>query len=344
MLTIFGLLGALFAGVAADALLSTRSEPDDAADDRPEDDEDPLQGAGGDLLDEPAPDHDRGAGGRETGPVSDDIADPADAPVVAQGGAGDDLLSGGGAADRLGGGAGNDQIDAMAGDDTIDAGFGNDIIWAGDGNDDLYGAAGNDTLHGQAGDDLVTGDFGDDSLFGHDGDDSLAGGAGADALLGGMGDDRLDGGADPDWLAGGEGNDTLQGGAGSDTLDGNAGDDRLSGLDGAQDDGLTDYLNGGDGNDLLDIGAGDHATGGTGADTFALQQWLSEGSVATITDYDFVQDQIVVVYDPAAHPNPQLSLSANDDNDNVTILLDGAPVAVVSGGSVFLSDIRLAAA
>ena len=72
---------------------------------------------------------------------------------------------------------------------------------------------------------------------------------------------------------------------------------------------------------------------------------MAQGSVTTIADYDFTQDQIVVVYDPAAHPDPQLSLAKTDENDDVTIMLDGAPVAVVTGGSpVFLSDIRLAAA
>ena len=118
----------------------------------------------------------------------------------------------------------------------------------------------------------------------------------------------------------------------------------MSGLNGGRDDSALDYLNGGRGDDLLDIGGGDHATGGEDADTFALQEWLSEGKVATIADYDFLQDQIVVVYDPAAHPDPQLTLSSDEETENVTILLDGAPVAVVSGGSVFLSDIKLAAA
>lgn len=342
MLSIFGVLGILFAGVAADALLSHPTKADDDSDDLPDDgageDTNGLDGGAGDLLDDPEED-------AEGNPVSDDLPDPQDAAVSLQGGEGNDLMSGGGAADTLSGGAGDDQIDAKGGADTIDAGSGNDMVWAGAEDDDISGGFGDDTLYGQAGDDVVTGDFGADLLFGHEGDDTLSGGAGADTLMGGMGGDELFGGSDGDWLAGGEGDDSLFGGAGSDILDGNAGDDQLSGLDGAQDDGQTDYLNGGTGNDVLTLGMGDHGMGGDCEDSFVVQEWLAEGNVARIADYDFVQDQIVVVYDSTAHPDPQLSLATKSDGDDVTILLDGAPVAVVTGGSsVFLSDIRLSAA
>jgi Ca2+-binding RTX toxin-like protein len=340
MLTILSLLGVLMAGVSADAILGLKAHsPDSDDDDTPPDEPEDEQG---DLLD--FEDMDRSGTDLSGSPVSDDIDNTEDPDMLIVGGAGGDILSGGDGDDQIDGAAGGDQIDGQAGDDSIDAGDGHDAVWAGDGNDTVVGGAGDDSVAGQAGDDSILGDAGDDSLSGHDGDDSLFGGADADTLLGGSGDDRLDGGTGNDWLAGGDQNDHIAGGAGSDVLDGNAGNDWISGLNGHGDDGETDFLNGGEGDDTLILGRGDYATGGGGADTFAVQDWAGDTDVATIADYDYTQDQLVVVYDATVHPNPQLSLAANKDTDEVTILLDGAPVALVKGASVFLRDIQLTAA
>ncbi len=352
MLTILGLLGVLMAGVSADALLGGKDFSSDN-DDEPSPPDEPETGHG-DLLEDlsgplglndvaiPLPEEVLEV--PETSPISDDIEEEHDEAVMLVGGSTDDILSGANGDDQISGGQGSDQIDGMGGADSIAAGEGNDAVWAGAGNDSVTGGPGQDTLLGGDGDDWVLGGLGRDSICGQDGDDTLMGEGGTDTVFGGSGNDSIDGGLDEDWLAGGEGEDRLSGGAGSDILDGNAGDDWISGLNGAVDDGALDFINGGTGNDTMILGRGDFATGGEGGDSFELQDGPGAGEVATISDYDFTQDQIVVVYDQAVHPNPQLSLATKAGSDDVTILIDGAPVALVRGGSVYLSDIRLTAA
>jgi len=176
------------------------------------------------------------------------------------------------------------------------------------------------------------------------GDDTLCGGAGNDTLLGGAGNDSLDGDEGENWLAGGFGDDILMGGAGSDTIDGNAGDDWLSGLADGMDDANVDFLNGGSGNDTLVLGSGDHAFGDVGEDEFVIHDWLKEGGVANVTDYDAALDKLVVVYDPEVHPDPILSLEVTPDGSQCTLLLDGVPLATVRGDIVDLADIDLRAA
>jgi Ca2+-binding RTX toxin-like protein len=334
VLTLLGLFGVLMAGVAADAVMSpdTHSDKDNA-------EEDPAEDAEVVVYEEVAPAETDGFA------LSDDIddeEDPKDLDLIGTDQA--EVLSGGLGHDAISGLAGSDLIDGRAGDDSIDAGDGNDAVWGGTGDDTITGGLGNDTLEGQAGDDSLTGAAGNDSLAGHSGADSLAGGDGVDTLLGGEGNDQLEGGTGNDWLAGGLGDDRLAAGAGSDILDGNAGNDWLSGLDGEVDDFNEDFLNGGDGNDTLVLGAGDHATGGEGDDDFVLQDWLTDGGVAHISDYDADRDQLIIMYDPAAHPDPALTLETSDDGGQSTILLDGSPVATVQGSAVRLDDIRLSAA
>lgn len=333
MLALFGLFGALFAGVLAESVLAV-TEP--GSDDDQEDGSDGQTRAEGETI--PLDDGDDAI-------ESDDIPDPPEDPLVLHGSNGNDLISGGGGADLITGGAGDDQIDARDGDDDLDGGDGDDILWAGAGADVLAGGAGNDILHGQAGDDSLAGGSGDDSLCGHEGDDSIAGGWGLDTLIGGTGDDTLDGGGDADWLAGGEGDDLLTGGAGGDTLDGGDGDDTLYGAFPEGEDAEVDFLNGGDGDDTLVLGAGDQGSGGAGADVFTLSQWLGEGGFATITDYDAAEDRIVVVYDPAAHAAPELTLAPVEGTEDVRILLDGQAVGLVTGAAgLSAGDITLLAA
>jgi Ca2+-binding RTX toxin-like protein len=111
---------------------------------------------------------------------------------VAQGTAGDDVLTGT---------DGRDVLEGLGGSDQISGGLEDDRLSGGEGNDSLDGGAGNDELEG--------GD-GDDYLFGRAGDDFLYSGTGNDMLDGGEGDDRLRIFAD--------GTDTAVGGAGSDGL------------------------------------------------------------------------------------------------------------------------------
>ncbi|MDQ8046051.1 MAG: calcium-binding protein [Patulibacter sp.] len=217
--------------------------------------------------------------------------------LVADGGAGDDVLRGGDGNDHLVGGAGSDELagrngnddlrggdgaDTLigsAGDDDLQGGAGADFLDGADGNDTLAGGDGSDVLSGGVGNDILRGDAGDDQLDGGDGNDDLDGGDGADVGLGGTGDDRVAGGTGADQLDGGSGADTVDGGAGADVLLGSAGNDRLDGgddddeLDGGDgDDELhggsgADTLNGNDGADFLDGQAGtDTLTGGDGSD------------------------------------------------------------------------------
>ena len=350
MLMFLGLFGVLVAGVAADALLSLNDRSDDADEDADfPDDGEGQTGGPGLLNDDPAPEGNTADGNAspDSGDgfaLSDDLPRPDPAALDIRGSDAGEVLSGGLADDQIYGQGGNDLIDGRASDDMIDAGSGDDAVWAGEGNDTVYGGAGRDTLDGQTGDDLLIGGEGNDSLSGASGHDVLYGDAGADTVLGGEGNDLLFGGDGADWLAGGYGNDMLAGGAGGDILDGGAGDDWLSGLDGDADDLATDYLNGGAGNDTLVLGAGDHASGGEGEDDFVLKDWLTEGGVAHISDYEADRDQLIIMYDPIAHPDPVLSLEMSADGARSTILLDGAPVATVQGSPVQLADIRLNAA
>jgi len=155
-------------------------------------------------------------------------------------------------------------------------------------------------------------------------DDIIAGGGGDDVLQGLGGDDQMNGGAGDDLLVGGEGAGDLHGGAGNDTLLGGEGDDSLHG---------DDRLVGHEGGDVL--------LGGEGADSFVLGDWLMGGdAVALIADYDPAQDQIVLAYDPAAHPAPDVTVE--HEGDTAHVLIDGIRIAEVAGAaSLAAGDILL---
>ena len=96
-------------------------------------------------------------------------------------------LIGSGNIDMLDGGTTTQKIIA-------DGGAGNDILTGGAGDDILNGDAGMDTLTGGAGADILTGGLGMDTLNGGSGNDELYGGDGDDTLDGGLGEDILNGG------------------------------------------------------------------------------------------------------------------------------------------------------
>jgi Ca2+-binding RTX toxin-like protein len=338
LLALVGLFGVMMAGLAADALVSHRSEDMDGG----EDEANPTPDAEEDLVDHGNLLDDVDEDG--TVPTSDDIPEARDASVTLFGGNEVDNLHGYGSADEISGNGGADLIDGRGGDDWIGAGDGNDAVWAGEGNDSIAGDGGNDTVQGQGGDDLITGGDGRDSLMGSEGNDTLQAGAGNDSLIGGTGNDWLDGDEDDDWLLGGEGNDTLIGGAGTDDIDGGLGNDVISGVESTGTVQQTDFLNGQDGDDRLLVGAGDYASGGLGDDEFVLQEWMSESQVAQVMDYDPGHDQLVIVYDATIHTDPVLTVEPNASGGGQSVFIDGSKVAVVYGGSVNVSDIRLSAA
>ncbi len=254
-----------------------------------------------------------------------------------------DILVGTPADDHIDGAAGDDQIGGYAGDDLLQGGAGEDDLRGDSGQDRLSGGDGNDTLAGGADDDSLMGDAGHDELVGQEGDDTLSGDAGNDSLLGGAGDDSLTGGAGNDGLQGGDGNDILAGGDGQDTLMGGNGDDRLTDRDAAGDP-SRDFLNGGAGHDTLLAGEGDWLDGGAGHDDFVLNEWLAAGGdAATIGDYNPDEDQIVVVYDPASYPEPELSVAPTEGSPNdMEVFLNGTLVAhVLDSPDLTVADLTL---
>ena len=354
MLGLFGLFGALLAGLVADSMFGgPTGKADDHEEDTPPDTTaSPDQTEGGNLLDwvtndiDPAADMSgvtrNGPDAVDFVPTSTDAVYLADVDVSLLGGASSDMLNGFGGNDTLIGGDGNDHLAGQAGNDFIQGGAGTDVAHGGVGADTLQGGAGDDLLAGEDGDDKLVGGAGADTLLGHEGADRLYGGAGADTLMAGGGDDSVIGGEGDDWVAGGLGDDHLTGDAGQDTVDGGAGNDALDGRELLNAFPEMDFLNGGDGNDTLTLGAGDYATGGEGADWFELTDLAAGDPIANIADYNGDEDRLVVVFDPALHPDPQLSLELNANTDDMVVLLDGVPLAMVQGGAgMTLDDVLL---
>lgn len=285
-------------------------------------------------------------------PGSSDYFDPdafaAVTPTAETGTTGDDILWGAEEGDAIAGGDGDDQINGYGGNDTLSGdggsddmhgGAGNDLLAGGDGIDALSGNDGADTLQGGAGDDSLMGGMGDDVLDGGGGDDLQQGGSGADTLLGGEGNDSLQGGEDRDVLLGGLGSDELFGDAGDDILDGRV---PASGAPLTDTDTGQDLLNGGRGDDLLVLGSNDFGNGGEGADLYAAGDWIDPAHPATIL-FDPAQDHIALVYDPAVHPAPQVTISPSDSAPGaVWISLDGVALAqVLNGAGLSVADIAL---
>jgi len=115
-------------------------------------------------------------------------------PVIARGGAGDDLIETGGAADDIDAGGGRDAVEGGGGDDTlmggperdrIEGGPGRDALEGQDGTDVLRGGDGVDRASGGADGDLVDGGAGDDQLVGDEGDNAIDATQGADTVTAG---------------------------------------------------------------------------------------------------------------------------------------------------------------
>jgi len=338
VLGLFGLLGALFAGVVADSVMRIGAIAGDA-DDQPDDaagGDEPIETQsifamfgtleGGGVSDDVAID-----GAVDTAddglPLSDDLPSEPDPDLALSGGAGADNLNGLGGNDRISGAAAGDFLGGRDGNDLLDGGEGDDHLYGGAGSDTLLGGADADVLHAEAGNDALNGGAGADALYGHEGDDTLDGGGGNDGLLGGDGFDRLLGGTGDDALDGGYGRDLLAGGSGSDILDGGEGSDTIWGQWPDQADTGIDFLNGGGGDDLLMLGAGDYGNGGGGADVFGLLDIGPDDPPMQITDFNPAEDALVVLYDATQHPDPQITLETDQHGGAVRLLLDGVMLA-----------------
>lgn len=256
-----------------------------------------------------------------------------------------EIISGDATDNALSGTDASDQINGYAGNDRVSGGAGDDQLFGDTGQDTLLGETGNDTLHGDEGDDSLSGQDGDDDLYGHAGQDTLSGGAGADSLQGGEGNDSVMGDAGDDAVHGGLDDDTLDGGLGADTLFGSWGNDALTGVvddpDTAQTDDIDagDFLNGGGGDDVIVIGQDDTVTGGTGADSFTLGHWITQGHQAEILDFSLAEDALMVIYDDTVDPDPLVSLDPDeDDADLQHLVLNGVRIAAISGAAGLTLD------
>lgn len=159
---------------------------------------------------------------------------------------------------------------------------------------EFIGTNGEDLLDDTGGDEVVNDTVDDDptiemdTIYGTDGDDALEGGAGDDTIYGGGGDDVIDGVHGDDLVIGGDGNDTLSGGIGEGIRDYYIRSNPVAEPDG------DDTLFGGAGDDLLYGGPGhDTLTGGEGSDVFQIEtNWV--GDMATITDFNPDEDQLII--------------------------------------------------
>jgi Ca2+-binding RTX toxin-like protein len=211
------------------------------------------------------------------GDKNDTVTNKTKVPMLADGGAGNDVLKGGSQRDVLFGQAGNDKLYGFAGYDKVEGG---DLLVGGAGNDYLDGGAGDvDILDGEAGADIMKGGagkgdivfYGDRSkpviadLDGAKGDDGVKGekdtiAVDVEGMFGGNGADTLGGGAAANIIWGGKGNDVIRGGKGNDLLYGQAGNDKIYGD--ANDDDIVGEDEDEDGNPIGSDSAKDVLDGG----------------------------------------------------------------------------------
>jgi Ca2+-binding RTX toxin-like protein len=278
------------------------------------------------------------------------------AALIAEAGAGNDVLTGGGGNDQLNGGAGNDTLTGNAGADLLTAGTGNDSLSGGAGNDRLV-LAGNltaaDRIDGGADSDTLelAGNYaagvtftattltnveavvlaaGNSYKFTLNDANNSAGLTIDGSALAAANSLTVNGAAETSaalTASGGAGNDVLTGGAGKDMLSGNAGNDTLTGNNG--DDTLiagtgTDTLAGSNGNDMLDLGAGldaaDKIDGGANSDTLKLDGDYGAGLVFNATTVTNVETFLLA----AGH---DYNLKLTDANNTTGITVNAAGLA-----------------
>ena len=213
--------------------------------------------------------------------------------VIKNGTALDDKLATNSTATTIYGFDGNDRLTGKDGNDWLDGGSGNDWLDGGKGDDTMIGGAGDDNY--------VVDSTGDRVIEVVDGKDpggidtvrsavsySLDAGI-ENLLLGGAAAINGNGNGLSNTITGNDAANLIWGGDGADVLRGNGGDDILAGGAGV------DRLEGGTGIDWLFGGAGaDKLTGGAGADKFVFDVTPVKGEYDQISDFDVVDDQIVL--------------------------------------------------
>ena len=168
MLGLLGLMGAMFAGLLGDSVLSTKQEVTSEEDTPPAPTDETTSRGEGDFLTEPDAGDDEGRDDTPDDGETLDVDPPEELPGEGPEELPDpdaQLLIGTGDADLLAGGDGNDGLLGSAGEDTLVGGAGNDALVGADDEaaDRLSGQAGNDSLTLGAGDTAFGGE--DDDLF-----------------------------------------------------------------------------------------------------------------------------------------------------------------------------------
>ena len=283
-----------------------------------------------------------------TGGSGNDVLIGNDAANILTGNDGNDLLMGRDGDDLLMGGDGDDTFVLNAGNsgtdtimdfvtaDTIELGgmAGNNVTFDDDGVDAVISVNGGDIAiveGAMASAALSATDFdgtqgnvylyGIKAVFGTDGGDTMVGSnARSNVLLGGDGDDIVLGKKFDDYLIGNDGDDTLKGQNGNDELFGGDGDDELLGQNG------DDYLSGDNGDDIINGGNGsDFLAGGAGADVFVFDSFGSNSGVDTVSDFDLLEDSIVV--------DSSAAVTFSDGADGAEMFVGGSLAAIFAGVS-----------
>ena len=207
------------------------------------------------------------------------------------------------------GSEGNDLIRTFLGNDEIFGNGGNDEIFAGEGDDDVDGGEGNDFVRGGAGNDEIFGDKGNDRIFADRGDDFVDGGRGSDLIRGGQGADTILGGVNSVLD---ENNLPISRSDAVDNINGEAGDDLII----AWGDGSTiiggivdddEFDDNGSNNDTMVAASGDVVMSGqTGDNTVVALANLEDDTIstATVTDFDLVDDKLVLTVDYSSNGTP----------------------------------------
>ena len=233
-------------------------------------------------------------------------------PSHLAGEAGDDTLYGMVAGDSLFGGTGNDMLTLLDTAILAEGGAGDDVVQGGlDSSGYLDGLMAEATVRGGAGNDLIRVWGADTDLFGDDGDDTIAAGDGDGSQIeGGAGNDLLlfsgDGGSTG--LEGGAGNDTIRSWSTGDVADvgdgnhlnGGDGDDRIEQV---YRDAST--LTGGSGQDVFAVWSFDFDDLEAHEDTFGGE--VSARAI-TIDDFDPAQDSLVLGTSTGSAPSFRIEM------------------------------------
>jgi Ca2+-binding RTX toxin-like protein len=259
--------------------------------------------------------------------------DDGEAPLVIDGGEGNDRLLLSGTGYEVTGGEGDDLIDLGDATRVIVRADGADTVLAGTGGAivnltetaSFVGSDGEDNVVSRSSGTITTGG-GDDAIFGFG---------------------QVDMGEGDDWFFGEDGASSVVGGAGNDTLIGTRSDSVF--LPSATD--LLDFytsvdpdtLDGGVGNDTIGASHGDLVTSGTGADFIDVYLDADPDlSGVEITDFDPTQDRLIITHDffgrdgalPDCDPIPftgEVSVTETPEGDTIITGRDGQVLATLRG-------------